>query len=249
MRFCLDKFQKQCFSFVPALTFHYLCLLLAAGMDLLPDDKTLIIFLLFYIMNRFYLAALFGFCLSTGLWAQRTELLLEKNWKFTKGDPSGAADPHFSDSKWTKVRVPHDWAIYGPFDRRNDLQQVAVTQNLETETSLKTGRTGGLPYAGIGWYRTTFSVDSGRQTTLIFDGAMSEAQVYVNGKEACRWPYGYNSFYCDVTPLLHADGKDNVLAVRLQNRPQSSRWYPGAGLYRNVHVETTEKIHVPVWGM
>lgn len=229
MRFCLDKFQKQCFSFVPALTFRYLCLLLAAGMDLLPDDKTLIIFLLFYIMNRFYLAALFGFCLSTGLWAQRTELLLEKNWKFTKGDPSRAADPHFSDSKWTKVRVPHDWAIYGPFDRRNDLQQVAVTQNLETETSLKTGRTGGLPYAGIGWYRTTFSVDSGRQTTLIFDGAMSEAQVYVNGKEACRWPYGYNSFYCDVTPLLHADGKDNVLAVRLQNRPQSSRWYHDLG--------------------
>lgn len=186
-------------------------------------------FLLFYIMNRFYLAALFGFCLSTGLWAQRTELLLEKNWKFTKGDPSGAADSHFSDSKWTKVRVPHDWAIYGPFDRRNDLQQVAVIQNMETEASLKTGRTGGLPYAGIGWYRTTFSVNSGRQTTLIFDGAMSEAQVYVNGKEACRWPYGYNSFYCDVTPLLHADGKDNVLAVRLQNRPQSSRWYHDLG--------------------
>lgn len=186
-------------------------------------------FLLFYIMNRFYLAALFGFCLSTGLWTQRTELLLEKNWKFTKGDPSGAADSHFSDSKWTKVRVPHDWAIYGPFDRRNDLQQVAVTQNMETEASLKTGRTGGLPYAGIGWYRTTFSVNSGRQTTLIFDGAMSEAQVYVNGKEACRWPYGYNSFYCDVTPLLHADGKDNVLAVRLQNRPQSSRWYHDLG--------------------
>lgn len=186
-------------------------------------------FLLFYIMNRFYLAALFGFCLSTGLWAQRTELLLEKNWKFTKGDPSGAADSHFSDSKWTKVRVPHDWAIYGPFDRRNDLQQVAVTQNMEMEASLKTGRTGGLPYAGIGWYRTTFSVNSGRQTTLIFDGAMSEAQVYVNGKEACRWPYGYNSFYCDVTPLLHADGKDNVLAVRLQNRPQSSRWYHDLG--------------------
>lgn len=108
-------------------------------------------------------------------------------------------------------------------------KQVAVTQNMETEASLKTGRTGGLPYAGIGWYRTTFSVNSGRQTTLIFDGAMSEAQVYVNGKEACRWPYGYNSFYCDVTPLLHADGKDNVLAVRLQNRPQSSRWYHDLG--------------------
>lgn len=77
---------------------------------------------------------------------------------------------------------------------------------------------------------------------------MSEARVFVNGKEACFWPCGYNSFYCDVTSLVNEDGKNNTLAVRLENRPQSSRWYPGAGLYRNVHVVTTEKIHVPVWG-
>ena len=77
---------------------------------------------------------------------------------------------------------------------------------------------------------------------------MSEARVFVNGKEACFWPCGYNSFYCDVTGLVNEDGKNNVLAVRLENRSQSSRWYPGAGLYRNVHVVTTEKIHVPVWG-
>lgn len=95
---------------------------------------------------------------------------------------------------------------------------------------------------------TTFHSTPGKQTTLIFDGAMSEARVFVNGKEACFWPYGYNSFYCDVTGLVNEDGKNNVLAVRLENRPQSSRWYPGAGLYRNVHVVTTEKIHVPVWG-
>lgn len=74
-----------------------------------------------------------------------------------------------------------------------------------------------------------------------FDGAMSEARVYVNGKEACFWPFGYNSFHCDITELLHKEGKDNVLAVRLENRPQSSRWYPGAGLYRNVHLITAEK--------
>lgn len=77
---------------------------------------------------------------------------------------------------------------------------------------------------------------------------MSEARVYVNGKEACFWPFGYNSFHCDVTGLLNADGKNNVLAVRLENRPQSSRWYPGAGLYRNVRLVTTERVHVPVWG-
>ena len=146
------------------------------------------------------------------------------------------------------VDIPHDWAIFGPFDKNNDLQNVAVTQNFETQASLKTGRTGGLPYVGIGWYRTTFHSTPGKQTTLIFDGAMSEARVFVNGKEACFWPCGYNSFYCDVTSLVNEDGKNNTLAVRLENRPQSSRWYPGAGLYRNVHVVTTEKIHVPVWG-
>lgn len=94
----------------------------------------------------------------------------------------------------------------------------------------------------------TFHSTPGKQTTLIFDGAMSEARVFVNGKEACFWPCGYNSFYCDVTSLVNEDGKNSTLAVRLENRPQSSRWYPGAGLYRNVHVVTTEKIHVPVWG-
>lgn len=146
------------------------------------------------------------------------------------------------------MTVPHDWAIYGPFDRNNDLQNVAVTQNMEKEASLKTGRTGGLPYVGIGWYRTSFDADPEKCTTLVFDGAMSEARVYVNGKEACFWPCGYNSFYCEVTGLLTEDGKNNVLAVRLENRPQSSRWYPGAGLYRNVHVVTTNLIHVPVWG-
>lgn len=198
-------------------------------------------------MKTFYLMAM-GFCLTLNLNAQRSEYLLEKGWKFTKGEVSDAEAPAFNDIKWKTVTIPHDWAIFGPFDKNNDLQNVAVTQNFETQASLKTGRTGGLPYVGTGWYRTTFHSTPGKQTTLIFDGAMNEARVFVNGKEACFWPYGYNSFYCDVTGLVNEDGKNNVLAVRLENRPQSSRWYPGAGLYRNVHVVTTEKIHVPVWG-
>lgn len=198
-------------------------------------------------MKTFYLMTM-GFCLALNLHAQRSEYLLEKGWKFTKGEVSNAEMPAFNDAKWETVDIPHDWAIFGPFDKNNDLQNVAVTQNFETQASLKTGRTGGLPYVGIGWYRTTFHSTPGKQTTLIFDGAMSEARVFVNGKEVCFWPCGYNSFYCDVTSLVNEDGKNNTLAVRLENRPQSSRWYPGAGLYRNVHVVTTEKIHVPVWG-
>ncbi len=165
-----------------------------------------------------------------------------------KGDVADAMKPDFDDKQWEAVTVPHDWAIYGPFDRSHDLQEVAVTQNLETAASVKTGRTGGLPYVGVGWYRTTFEAPAGKLVSLVFDGAMSEARVYVNGQEVCFWPCGYNSFHCDVTPYLNKEGAKNQLAVRLENRPQSSRWYPGAGIYRNVRVVATEDVHVPVWG-
>lgn len=190
--------------------------------------------------------------ISIQLNAQRTAFLLEKNWKFSKGDFSGAINKSFNDRTWETVTVPHDWAIYGPFDRGYDLQQVAVTQNGEKVATVKTGRTGGLPYIGIGWYRKSFDIPAFNKDTklvsLLFDGAMSEANVYVNGHKAVFWPYGYNSFHCDITGLLNADGKDNSIAVRLENKPESSRWYPGAGLYRNVHVIITNKVHVPVWG-
>jgi beta-galactosidase len=182
----------------------------------------------------------------------RQEFLLEKNWKFSKGDFPDAALSNFDDTRWESVTVPHDWAIYGPFDSQYDLQEVAITQNGETAASAKTGRTGGLPYIGTGWYRNVFDVNGfkkgEKRVSLVFDGAMSEAQVYVNGREACFWAYGYNSFHCDITGLLQADGKNNTLAVRLENRPQSSRWYPGAGLYRNVRVIVSDEIHIPVWG-
>lgn len=180
--------------------------------------------------------------------AQRVEYLLEKNWKFAKGDIINAQSAALKDVGWQSVVVPHDWAIYGPFGSDNDLQVVRVVQNDEKEVSEHNGRTGGLPYVGVGWYRNTFTADPSKHTTIVFDGAMSEAKVFVNGQEAVFWPYGYNSFYVDVTPFLNKDRKDNLLAVRLQNREESSRWYPGAGLYRNVHVITTNKIHVPVWG-
>lgn len=182
----------------------------------------------------------------------RSDVLLETGWKFAKGDFQGAEKVNFDDSRWADVTVPHDWAIYGPFDRSNDLQNIAITQNFETEISVKTGRTGGLPYVGTGWYRTSFDVpnfDRNRKSvSVLFDGAMSEAKVYINGHFVIEWPLGYNSFHCDITDYINKNGKDNVLAVRLENPPFSSRWYPGAGLYRNVHIITNNRIHIPVWG-
>lgn len=200
-------------------------------------------------MKKRLFVALFAAALSlVPAFAQRSETLLEKGLKFHLGDVRGAEIPGFSDSEWQDVRIPHDWAIYGPFDRDNDLQEVAVKENGETVASWKTGRTGGLPYMGIGWYRTCFDVPEGKAATLVFDGAMSEARVYVNGHEATFRPYGYSSFHFDATPFLNDDGSGNVLAVRLENRPFSSRWYPGAGLYRNVHLLVTGRTHIPVWG-
>ena len=178
----------------------------------------------------------------------RVETSLKDGWRFHRGEADWAFMPGYDDSGWDKVSVPHDWAITGPFSIENDLQNVQIVQNMETKASLKTGRTGGLPYVGIGWYRTEFSVPDGMTAELLFDGAMSEARVYVNGHEVCFWPYGYSPFHCDVTPYLNKSGS-NVLAVRLENLPFSSRWYPGAGLYRNVHlICTSAKAHIPVWG-
>lgn len=180
--------------------------------------------------------------------ARRSETALRSGWRFTQNDDSAAVAVDYDDSGWQQVNVPHDWAIYGPFDRKHDLQTVAVTQDGETKATLKTGRSGGLPYMGVGWYRTKFDATSGSMVSLLFDGAMSEARVWVNGQEAGEWPYGYNSFHFDVTPYLNADGRENQLVVRLENKPSSSRWYPGAGLYRNVRVIETDSVHIPVWG-
>lgn len=195
-------------------------------------------------MKRLLLTAM-TICLALSAIAQnlRTETLL-KDWEFRKGHDIE------STTGWEKVTVPHDWAIYGPFDRSHDLQTVAVVQNKEKVATEKTGRTGGLPYIGKGAYKRTLDVApatlDGRRHVLFFDGAMSEAQVFVGGVKVCFWPYGYNSFWCDVTDVVKEGQND--LVVLLENRPQSSRWYPGAGLYRKVRYITLPKVHVPVWG-
>ena len=179
-----------------------------------------------------------------------TRYTFERGWKFIRSDDANFSLSDYDDSRWQQVTVPHDWAIYGPFSIQNDRQKVAIAQDGQKEALEHAGRTGGLPFVGVGWYRLDFEAPAfakGKKATLVFDGAMSHARVYVNGKEAGYWPYGYNTFYLDVTPYLNAEGK-NTLAVRLENEVESSRWYPGAGLYRNVHLIVNEEAHIPMWG-
>ena len=188
---------------------------------------------------------------SAVLFAGRTTITLEQGWKFTREDNSKASEVGYDDSHWQSVRVPHDWAIYGPFGKENDIHRMAIVQDGQTTAIEHYGRTGGLPFTGTGWYRNTFSIpghSQGKRVVVQFDGAMSNARVFVNGKEAGYWPNGYNTFYFDITDLINNDGQNNLLAVRLENYEEQSRWYPGAGLYRNVHIITTNDTHIPVWG-
>jgi beta-galactosidase len=196
--------------------------------------------------------ALLLFLLVSGsmVYAQNRTVKELDSWKFTRGEQATAQEPGFDDSGWQTVTIPHDWAIYGPFDKEIDKQTVQIVQNNEETASEKTGRTGALPFTGVGWYRTGLNLPeyTGTQQVLIaFDGAMSNAVVYVNGQKAGNRPYGYSYFYFDITGLIR-QGKENTIAVRLENQEFSSRWYPGAGLYRNVRIIVKEQTSFKHWG-
>ena len=203
----------------------------------------------------------------------RERVSLNANWRFAKDDPAGTADalsypkikdwlvatggdflnvaattparpagnlgdgvayaqPAFDDSAWRKLDLPHDWGIEGPFKQEYP------------------GETGKLPWWGVAWYRKHFASsadDAGKRVYLDVDGAMSYAAVWLNGNFVGGWPYGYASWRVDLTPFLKP-GADNVLAIRLDNPPNSSRWYPGGGIYRNVWLVKTALVHVAQWG-
>ena len=191
---------------------------------------------------------LFLFSVSD-IMAQRTERLL-KSWRFTHDDKKENAQTDCDDSQWQNVCVPHDWAISGPFDAAIDKQIVAIEQNGEKEATEKTGRSGALPWIGTGWYRTTAEVSpAAERVVLNFDGAMAEPEVFVNGKKAGEWKYGYSAFNVDITDYINRKGSSNTIAVRLQNIEESSRWYPGAGLYRPVTLIETGRTAISQWGV
>jgi beta-galactosidase len=203
----------------------------------------------------------------------RERISINDDWRFIKGDPPGEAQhlsyneiktwilptgnsfikdsarkhsqpqshpesagiyvqENLDDSAWRRLDLPHDWGIEGPF--------------------ITTGRgdTGRLPFYGIGWYRKKLSIpatDAGKSIFLDIDGAMSYAAVWLNGHLVGGWPYGYASWRVDLTPYV-TPGKDNQLAIRLDNPANSSRWYPGGGIYRNVWLVKTSPVHVGQWG-
>ena len=175
--------------------------------------------------------------------AQRSETLLSEGWHFLLNPMQN------ENMKPELVDVPHDWAIAGPFDKKWDLQVVRIEQNGEKEATEKSGRSGSLPWIGTGEYKRTFSIPEGFRghAELVFDGAMSQPFVYVNGKLAGQWAYGYNAFRIDITHFIKPG--ENELKVTLKNQEESSRWYPGAGIYRPVRLVLTDTSHIDAWSL
>jgi len=164
--------------------------------------------------------------------AARQVVNFNGDWKFAKGGQKGAEAIDFNDLSWKAVRLPHDWAISGPFNLNED------------------GYAGKLPWWGQGWYRKSFKLDkadAGRHVYFDFDGVMAFPKVYVNGKLAGEWDYGYMSFRVDATPFVKFGGQ-NTIAVYVDTRNHGTRWYPGAGIYRKVTMTINEPVHVAHWG-
>ncbi|MFI3289505.1 MAG: glycoside hydrolase family 2 TIM barrel-domain containing protein [Rikenellaceae bacterium] len=156
-----------------------------------------------------------------------------EDWRFFNGNALEAETTKLNDSEWRQLDLPHDWAIEGPFD---------VKYN---------ARNGGLPFHGTAWYRKTFTMspeDAGKVVNIIFDGAMSDSRIWINGEYVGRRPYGYVGFTFDITKHLKFDGSKNLISVKLDPKDLSARWYPGAGLYRNVWMSVNNPVHIPLWG-
>jgi beta-galactosidase len=157
----------------------------------------------------------------------------DKDWLFLKHEAKGAEKETYNDSNWRKLDLPHDWAIEGPFDVKNDC------------------RTGGLPVHGTGWYRKHFKMPAsakGKVIRIEFEGAMYNSHIWVNGKKVGHRPYGYIGFEFDISDYLKYDNSENIIAIRLTPEDYASRWYPGAGLYRSVWLKTDEPIYVDLYG-
>ncbi len=180
------------------------------------------------LLSTLALSFVVGLC-----WAgNSTKTSFNDDWLFFNGECAGAEKGYFKDDSWRKLDLPHDWAIEGPFDIKYN------------------SRCGGLPVYGTAWYRKSFTMpksDAGKVVNIIFDGVMNDAQVWVNGEYVGRRPYGYVSFSFDISKHLRYGAK-NTISVKVDPKDLSSRWYPGAGIYRNVWMSVNEPLHIPLWG-
>ena len=156
----------------------------------------------------------------------------DENWQFNLAiDTLGNID----ESNWRTLNLPHDWSIEGEFSENNPA----------------TVGGGALP-GGIGWYKKTFTIaadDSNKIISILFDGVYRNSEVYINDHFLGNRPYGYISFQYDLTPYLKYGNEENEIKVKVDNSQQpNSRWYSGSGIYRNVWLIKTNKIHVDLWG-
>ena len=174
-----------------------------------------------------------------------------RDWDFTRREGGIDDAAAWADDVWEHVTVPHDWAIHGEFSRENDLQMTRVTEDGDVVAHDHTGRTGGLPHVGRAWYRRRLDIPAsaaGKSFILAFDGVMSHSTVYVNGENVGGRPFGYASFEIDVTDAIRPGG-ENVVHVLVDNPPSSSRWYPGAGIYREARFMALAPAHFETSGV
>ncbi len=205
--------------------------------------------------SLFLLAAATGFLWLSGASAQtgaeataRQTELFDRGWRFHRGEAAGAGQADFDDAAWRSLDLPHDWSIEG----NPALPQGPGSVEGPFDKNSPAGASGGYLDGGIGWYRKTFTLPTavqGEHFTILFDGAYENATVTLNGKTLGTHPYGFTSFYYDLSPNLNFGGGRNVLSVRLQADQPGCRWYAGAGLYRHVYLIRTQPVHVAQWGV
>lgn len=168
----------------------------------------------------------------------RSTVLFDDDWRFHRGGALGAEQISFNDSTWRRVDLPHDWSIENLPGKTTPFDPDAISQV-----------NGGFTTGGTGWYRKAFTVPASaanKRLQIQFDGVHSHAEVWVNGQSLGRHPYGYTSFWYDITDKVKA-GQPAVVAVQVQNEGVNSRWYTGSGIYRHVWLRTLEPVHVAPW--
>ena len=183
----------------------------------------------------------------------------DDGWLFLRGDAVDAHEAGFDASAWRKVDLPHDWSIEDLPTETATNGADAIWQDCNCPDSIgpfsrmkSEGKDAtGWVVGGIGWYRKSFPalrLPQGGRAVLLFDGVYRNSELWVNGKEAGKHPYGYTAFYFDITDLLN-EKAGNVLALKVSNTGQNSRWYSGSGIDRHVALITTGRVSIPVWGV
>jgi beta-galactosidase len=173
--------------------------------------------------------------------------LFDDNWKFLKDNPAGAEDPAYNDSKWRTIDLPHDWSIEDlPANQKSD--SVVGPFSMASIGKMGTGYTIG----GTAWYRKSFVIDKAdedKTAILQFDGIYMNSDVWINGKHVGNHPYGYTSFYYNITSYLNPAGQSNVVAIQVKNEGKNARWYSGSGIYRHTWLTLVNPVHIGIWGV